>query len=101
MLFRSELDEYSKRRLKAGIKTHAVYTLKAGRLPHVSAITKYWRFVPEEKLPIGADIVVFDDKVALMAHKGKVMGVIMENEEIAKSMRAMYQIIWKSAEEYQ
>lgn len=98
---KTELDEYSQKRLAFGIKTHAVYTRKAGKFkeelpPHA----ENWRFMPEEKLSLGADILVYDKNVALMAHRGKIMGVIVENEEIAKSMRSLFHVVWETAGQY-
>ncbi|MAG12245.1 hypothetical protein CL630_00325 [bacterium] len=98
---KEEIVMYSKKRADKGVKSHAVYTRKAGKFSETHSYIKGWRFIPEEKFLLGADMVIYDNKVALMAHRGKIMGVIIENKEIAKSMKAMYQMIWESAEKYQ
>ena len=58
------------------------------------------RFIPEDKFPIKAYTYIFDNTVALASLEGKIVGVIIESEEIAKSMRSFFNLAWEAAEKY-
>ena len=99
---REELDTYSEKREGLGIKTRAIYTRTEGKFKEVlPEYGKYWRFIPEEKMLLSTDIIIYDNNVAVMTLKGKIIGTITENREIADSMRALFKFIWEAAERYQ
>jgi hypothetical protein len=58
---------------------------------------KYLREVKifsKNKYNIPNEIMIFDDKVALLSFSGKI-GVLIEDREIASSMFAIWQIMWE------
>lgn len=59
------------------------------------------RIIPSEKFPFSTEVVVYDDKVAIASHKGKLMGVIIENKGIADSLKTIFNLAWEAAEKYQ
>lgn len=88
--------EYSQKRIAKGIKSRVIYTRQGGPLagandPRKLRETKY---LPPEKLPIKADITVYDNKVALATYKTKPISVVIESQEIADTLRALFGLIW-------
>jgi len=96
-----ELNIYSEKRAGKKIRSKAIYTRKMGKFegPHPPLTER--RFMPTDKLSLDTDIIVYDNNVAMMALKGKLMGVIIESEEIAKSMRSLFNLVWEAAKKYQ
>ena len=82
-----------------GIDTRIVYTRKAGPIENATDPDKFRqaKFVPANKLPMTADITIFDDKVALITYKAKPVGVFIEDKDIADAVRAIFYMIWNTA----
>jgi hypothetical protein len=94
-----EADEYASKRVDRGIRVRHVYTRKEGKLPseNITALVTR-RFIPSEKLPLDSDFFVYGSKVAIMALKGKIFGVIIESNEIASSFKSIFELLWKQGE---
>ena len=95
---KEEREEFLKNRVKKSIKTRAIY-VKSGEKLEPPELTKY-RIIPENIFSITADVVIYGDNVAIMALKNKLLGVIIENEDIAQSMRSIFNLAWEAAEKY-
>jgi len=96
----NELSDYFRRRLKKKIKVRAIYTRFAGPFEKIIKGDKL-RIVPQDKFPIAVDITIFSDRVAISSLKGKLVGVIIENREIASTLRSFFDLAWEAAERYQ
>ena len=94
---RDELASYSRKRAEAGIHSRAIYTRSGGKFEDKHPPLTERRFLPENKLSLEADIIIFDNKIAITALRGKLFGVIIESKEIAKSMRSIFEIMWEFA----
>ena len=75
-----------------------IYTSKKGpilpvRMPDRKGpfITK---FVPPSQFPFFCDMAIYENKIALVAFKGKLLGVVIENEQIAKTMSSIFELAW-------
>lgn len=92
--------EYVKERVKRKIHTKFIYSSTKGRLPSTSdrELLVESRFIPPEQFPKGADITVFDHKVAIASLQGKVMCTVIEHGDVAKSFRGIFDLLWASAE---
>ncbi|MEO5927650.1 MAG: helix-turn-helix domain-containing protein [Patescibacteria group bacterium] len=62
---------------------------KSGKTQNVKGIS-----LPPEKYDFGGDVIVYGNKIALSTFRGKQISVIVESEELAKTMRAMFQYMW-------
>ena len=91
-----ENNEFTERRTKKKIKTMAIYTSIKGPIMRPRALGKR-RFIPFNKFPVTADITIYNDKVAIASLKGKLSGVIIENKEIANTMRSLFYLAWQAA----
>lgn len=45
------------------------------------------------------DVIIYGNKIALSSLKGKLIGVIIESEELAQTMRSLFQLAWDRAGE--
>jgi len=101
VLTREERDNFSERRVKLGIETRLLYTRSAGKFPESETFKMTKRaYIEPQKLPLGADMVIFDDKVAMMALKGSIVGVLIQSRELATSMRSIFELLWTQADEH-
>jgi sugar-specific transcriptional regulator TrmB len=90
-----ELRSYTDKRVAKGIKVRSIYT-KEDKPLEPSDITPNAsrRFIPYEKMPIRSDFFIYGDKIAIMALKGHVFGVIVESKEISQSFKILFELIW-------
>jgi sugar-specific transcriptional regulator TrmB len=58
------------------------------------------RVVPAEKFPMHGDIVVRGNTVFLYSFKHTLLGIIVTSQEIADTVRAMFNLAWEGAEKY-
>jgi sugar-specific transcriptional regulator TrmB len=80
---------------KMKIKNRVIYTAKKAILPSKEKFRERKHFFLE-KLPLSAEIVIYGKKIAIVTYKGKLMGLIVESEEIASSLRAIFDLAWQS-----
>jgi len=92
-------DEYTKERARRGIKGRVIYISKHGPIKSLESDKKKLRQskrLPYKDFPFEADFTIFDNKVSIEAYDDKVMGVVIEDDRIADSMRTLFNAIWKS-----
>lgn len=91
--------EYVKERVRKKIRSKFIYSSTKGPLSNVSdkELLVESRFIPPERFPKGADITIFDNKVAIASLHGKVMCTVIEHNDIAKSFRGIFDLLWMSA----
>jgi sugar-specific transcriptional regulator TrmB len=51
------------------------------------------RLVPADKYPMSNEINIYDDKVSIISHRD-MMGVIIQNREIADTQRSIFKMCW-------
>ena len=98
-VFPKHEEEYSKRRIEAGIRSKAIYTRKAGPLEGDTdpAKLRQAKFISHDKFPVSADITVYDNKVAIVTYKKeKPVGVVIESQEIADTVSAIFSVMWEN-----
>jgi len=91
--------KWTEHRVKNNIKTQVVYTFKSGILENTADGTR--RKVPFEKFPITCDIAVYDEKIRLASFGDRLVGIVIEDRELAASFRAVLDLAWEAAEKYQ
>ncbi|MBI2109036.1 MAG: hypothetical protein HYT93_02530 [Parcubacteria group bacterium] len=97
-----ERDAYSKKRIANNIHSKIIYTNKEGKFTNediklTQKLTER-KYFPQEKLNLSSDMIIFDNKVVLMALKEKLFGVIIESDEITKSMKSVFAVVWEVGE---
>lgn len=88
--------EYSETRGEYGIELQAIYTREEGPFDEITNPLSSMKFVSPDKLPVETDIAIYDNKVALTSLSEPLSGVLIENEHIANSMLAMFNLLWES-----
>lgn len=71
-----------------------IYTSSKGPILLSKRENEKYKFVPKEKMPFHTEIAIYNDKVAFISYKSKLLGVIIENKEIFDSMRAIFNLAW-------
>lgn len=82
-----------KRVLMKGITPDSEYVSKSDR-----ANKKVFRevvVVPEEKLDISNEIIIYSNKVAIISLRERV-GIIVESQQIADTQRKIFNLLWES-----
>lgn len=94
-----EMTNIRKERLDSKIRVKALYTREKGDLQNVedAQIIR----LPQSELPVSCDIAFFEDKVRIASFKDRIVGIVIEDKEIASSFRAIFKLAWKWAEQNQ
>jgi len=91
-------EKWRNTRIQRDVFTNAIYTFKNGKLESIPRSVSHK--VPFEKFPITCDIAVYNNKVRIASLSNRLIGVIIEDKEIAKSMKAVLDLAWEAAEKY-
>lgn len=51
--------------------------------------------IPLNKVDFTGDILIYGNKIALSGLKGKMIGVIIESQEIAQTLRSLFELAWE------
>ncbi|MBI2109408.1 MAG: hypothetical protein HYT93_04545 [Parcubacteria group bacterium] len=73
-----------------------IYTSSKGPFLEVKEGTKERRFLDKNKFPFTGGINVYGNKVSMTSRKKTITGVIIENKEIADTVRALFNLAWES-----
>ncbi|MCX6743564.1 MAG: hypothetical protein NT116_04985 [Candidatus Parcubacteria bacterium] len=87
----------TKRRIGERIKSKIFYTTKKGPVLKSSdkEMLREAKYVSEKEFPFKAGIDIYEHYVAIYTFKGKIMGVIIENEDIAKTLKSIFEMLWQ------
>lgn len=93
-----ERNEWINIRKKNNIKAKVIYNSEQIVL-HLGEGEKAFR-VPSNKFPITCDIAVYGNKIRLASLSNRLIGVVIEDEELAKSFRSIMELALEAAEKY-
>ena len=95
-VFPQHHDEYSPERQRRKILGRVIYTSSSGSVmkERDRELYRESKYVSPDDFKFTSDISIFDDKVAISSLKGKVFGLIIENQNIADSVRALFYLTW-------
>jgi HTH-type transcriptional regulator, sugar sensing transcriptional regulator len=92
------MEDWVKRRIKAKIKTSGIrIKSKEVKVEEWGAGKKYLRelkFFPVDVKEDISNILIFDNKVAIVSALGESYGLIIESKELALTMRYIWQVVW-------
>lgn len=92
-----DLMEIRKERLSNKIRNRALYVREKGELQNIQD-ARLIR-LSQKDLPVTCDISFFEDKVRITSFKERMVGIVIEDKEIASSFRAIFELAWKWAEQ--
>src|SRR3989344_1732171 len=87
---------YIKRRVQKKIPSKTIYTSAKGSILKESdeSSLRESKYIEPDKLPLGVDITIFKDKIAIVTLKGKISGTLIEDKEVADSFRSIFELVW-------
>lgn len=95
------IDLTIKRQHRAGIKTRALVEPKLARdrryLDYCRTYGITNRFWPQANFSLPSQIIVFGDMVALSSLKDEIITTLIQNKNIAQSLRGLFELIWAGA----
>lgn len=103
-VFPKEEDTHFSQRVAKGIKGKTIFTSDSDKIKQEwlgvrSGDRTSNRFVTRDKFPVPAGMTIYRDRIAIGSFAGKLFGVIIESEQMAVMMRALFDLAWESAEE--
>lgn len=78
------------------VPSKVIYTSKEGPILKGENGVKERQFISKEKYPFTGSVNIYGNKVSLTSHKKTITGVIVDNKEIADTLRALFDLAWKS-----
>lgn len=101
--FPSHEEDHSKKRIDKGIKSRVIYTYSKGPVEGATNknLLREARYIPIDKYKFTSDISVYSDRISMTFLKEKLGGVMIESQELADMMRAIFELSWEGAERYQ
>ncbi len=96
-IFPNHPEKHAPRRVQKGIKSRLIYTSSKGDIlgRENKALLRETRFIPVEQFPFTCDLAIYDDVMSISAFRDKSAGVLIEDRDIANSMRALFELLWK------
>ena len=95
-----ERKKANQRRVSKKIKFKLLYTREDGKFEKNPELT-IARFIPKDKFPLSSSFILYDNKVGIVSLRGKLVGVIIENKEIANTLKSIFDLAWEGAKQYQ
>lgn len=89
-----DLARVRKERLHHKVKVRAIYTWDNGNLEQNIPDTNVIKLSSKD-FPVSCDIAVYEDKVRIASFRDRVMGIVIEDKEIAKSFKAVFKLAWE------
>ncbi len=83
------------------VPMRTIYTSEKGSFLKPKEKFKERRFLPKDIFPFTGSITIYGNKVSLISQKRTISGVIIENKEIADTLRTMFNFAWETSEKYQ
>lgn len=102
-VFPDEENKQLEARVARGIFAKTIFTTKS------EALKKRWlsqehsnkserRFVTPDLFPVSSGMTIYRDRIAMATFTGKLIGVIVESQDLANMMRTLFELAWKSAQ---
>lgn len=88
-----ELLNLRKERIANKLTTKTIYSREKGDMIGIENANLVR--LPAEEFPVTCDIAFYEDKVRIASFRDRMMGVVIEDKEIAQSFRAIFELAWK------
>ena len=88
-----ELKDIRQERLSNKISTKVIYSREKGDLESVED-SEMVRLSASE-FPVSCDIALYEDRIRIASFKDRLMGVVIEDKEIAQTLREVFKLAWK------
>lgn len=95
---KEEKQDARESRLSRDIKTRVLYTMEKGELKSTKDGARIK--LPSDKYPITCDIALYNNKIRIASLGKKISGIMIEDKEIYKTLKTIFQLAWEAAEKY-
>lgn len=93
------MDNWIKRRIKAKINSHAIRIkskeIKAEMWGHGKEYFRDLKYFPTNIQEDIVNLIIFDNKVAIISALKESYGVIIESKELATTLKYIWQVVWQ------
>jgi sugar-specific transcriptional regulator TrmB len=96
MFSMEEIDSMRKRRQNKKVKAEIITNDQNYLLKTDADVVR----LPSEKYNITSDIAIFGDKIRIVAQKGNQTGLIIENKEIANTLKIIFDLAWNGLKSF-
>ena len=95
-IFPTHPETHTPRRVKKGIHTKLIYTSTRGPFLKATdtAMLRETKFLSPDKFPFSCDVVLHEDKIHISTLNERPVGIIIQDKDIAASMRAWFDALW-------
>lgn len=90
--------EYVKRRVEKGVPFRGIYKSAPGLMEYMKNNQKQLRtarILNEKDFPVSNETNIYKNKMAIASYGREMFGMIIESEEIARSQKAIFELLWK------
>ncbi|MBI2483439.1 hypothetical protein HYV74_04675 [Candidatus Uhrbacteria bacterium] len=98
----AENDEFERRLAERGVRQYVLCTGTIAPDAVQKHMERYPNFslrsVPVDRFPFTGEVTVFGNKIFAFSHRGKLIGAVIESEEIAKMLRSVFQLAWEGSQ---
>ncbi len=88
-----ELLNLRKERIANKLTTKTIYSREKGDMIGIENANLVR--LPAKEFPVTCDIAFYEDKIRIASFRDRMMGVVIEDKEIAQSFRAVFELAWK------
>lgn len=91
-------EKYVKRRVEKGIRLRGIYKQDAKINEYIAKNIEQLReskVLPPEEFPISNETNIYKNKIAIASYGHERFGMIIESEEIARSQKAIFELVWR------
>lgn len=101
-VFAVDEDTHYTQRIAKGVFAKTLFTTKSEKTKQEWMNTMSDRkteimFVPPEKFPVPAGMTIYRDRIAIGSYTGKLFGVVIDSEQMANMMIALFELAWQFA----
>ncbi|MDR3643072.1 MAG: helix-turn-helix domain-containing protein [Candidatus Doudnabacteria bacterium] len=93
------INDYMKERIKRKIRVRGIVPSTSESQAFAKLNESQMRelvLVPKERFPLGNEINIYDDKVAVFSFK-EMVGIIIESKDIAHTQKVVFELAWTGA----
>ncbi len=93
-----ETQEYDRKLREKGIKGFLIHVGEhLGDDVHRQYAHWEFRHVPADRFPVKGEVTIFGNKIFAFTHGGKLLGAVIESEELAGTLRSIFKLAWQGA----
>lgn len=99
-LFPPQAGDHREKLAKKLNRMRVIYTDSRGAVLPAKTSKLESRFVPEADFSFSTEVTIYGDRVAMVSLSETLIGVIIESQEIADTMRSIFLLAWEGAGRY-